>query len=271
MLRDEAHSIEEWLAFHVLQGVSRFVLYDNGSTDDGCARARRFARYVDVAIVPWPDTGYGFHHTQLRAFLNGTRRLVGTSDFVAYIDLDEFLYARDEGTLGAALAPFPAEVSAIAVNQRIFGASGLESSGEGLVTSRFTLAAPPGYPEAHYFKTVARPDRVKRFDSSHSAVLLRGIYALSDGRPMPPRREHPGYASVVADGAMRLHHYILKSREEFADKQLRWAMQDIHAKYDNAYFDARERSLRTTAVQESRLAAFAPRIRALIDAARGGA
>jgi len=33
ILKNEADYIEEWLAFHILQGVSRVILYDNNSSD----------------------------------------------------------------------------------------------------------------------------------------------------------------------------------------------------------------------------------------------
>ena len=191
---------------------------------------------------------------------------MGAADFLGYIDLDEFLYGSDDRSLVQALADFPPDVTAIAVNHRNFGSSGHEASTEGLVTSRFTLAAPADYAEAYWFKTVARPDRIAGFDSVHSVVPSSGTYVLSDGRPLPPRADHPGCASAVVYGALRLNHYPLKSRQEFERKKARWAGQDLRDKYTDAYFDNRDPLINT--VSDESLMAHAPRIRELIDLAR---
>jgi hypothetical protein len=266
MLKNEADYIEEWLAFHILQGVGRVILYDNNSSDDTCQRATSFAKHVDLQIVHWPDSADGFYRTQLLAYFDGARRLAGLADYVAFLDIDEFLFATDYRPLGDVLAGFPADVAAIAVNQRVFGSAAQLSSTGDLVTSRFTMAAAADHSEAHWFKTIARPDRIIEFDSSHSVVLNSGAYVLSDGRPLPPRSEHPGQSSIVAEGALRLHHYILKSRQEFELKKLKSSDQYLRDRYTDEYFDLRDISI--NAVCDERLKPFAPRIHEMIRRAR---
>ena len=46
--RDDADYLGEWIEFHRLVGVERFVLYDNGSTDD----------HLDV-LAPYLEEGAG--------------------------------------------------------------------------------------------------------------------------------------------------------------------------------------------------------------------
>jgi len=271
ILKNEADYVEEWLAFHILQGVSRVILYDNNSSDDTCPRARAFAKRIDVRIVPWPDSRDGFDLTQRLAYYDGSRRLAGIADYVGFLDLDEFLFTGDGRTLGQALAPFPSHVSAIAVNQRVFASAAERAATGGLVTSRFTLAAASDHPEGHWFKTVARPERIVGFDTVHSVVLTHGSYVLSDGRPLPPRVKHAGFSSVVADGALRLHHYILKSRQEFERKKQKWAGQDLGTRYTDEYFALRDRSISANGVRDDRLATYAARIQELIGSARAEA
>jgi len=269
ILKNEADYVEEWLAFHTLQGVGRIILYDNNSSDDTCRRATSFAKHVDLQIVHWPDSADGFDCTQRLAYLDGARRLAGLADYVAFIDLDEFVFASDYRPLGQVLAHFPADTAAIAVNQRVFGSAAQPSSTGDLVTSRFTRAAAADHPEGHWFKTIARPDRIVEFDSVHSVVLNSGSYVLSDGRPLPPRPEHPGQSSIVAEGALRLHHYILKSRQEFELKKLRWSGQDLRDRYTDAYFDLRDMSI--NAVCNERLKPLAARIHEMMRRARADA
>jgi hypothetical protein len=266
ILKNEADYIEEWLAFHTLQGVSRVILYDNNSSDDTCQRATSFAKLVDLQVVHWPDSADGFDYMQRLAYLDGAHRLAGLARYVAFIDLDEFMFASDYRPLGQVLADFPADTAAIAVNQRVFGSAGQPSSTGDLVTSRFTRAAASDHPEGHWFKTIARPERIVEFDSVHSVVLDSGAYVLSDGSPLPSRPEHPGHSSIVAEGALQLHHYILKSRQEFELKKLRWSGQDLRDRYTDEYFDLRDISI--NAVCDERLKPFAARIHEMISRAR---
>jgi hypothetical protein len=269
IVKDEEDYIEEWLAFHILQGVSRVVLYDNHSSDDTCRRARAFGLHARIEIVSWPDSTDGFDLAQRLAYYDGACRLAGVVDYAAFIDVDEFLFAADDRLLGPALAAFPEAVGAVAVNQRVFGSSGLLSSTGEPVTARFTSAAAADHPEAHWFKTIARPARVVGFDTVHSVVLTWGDYVLPDGRPLPPRTKHQGYSSIAVEGALRLHHYMLKSREEFEQKKRRWTGQDLSGRYTDEYFEERDRT--SNAVVDDRLRAFAPRILELVASVRAGA
>ena len=65
---------------------------------------------------------------------------------------------------------------------------------------------------------------------------------------------------------MRLHHYILKSRQEFELKKLRWSGQDLRDRYTDAYFDVRDMSI--NAVCDERLKPLAANIHEMISRAR---
>ena len=53
IFRDEARYLAEWLEFHQRQGVERFYLYENNSTDDW---ERALAPFSDaVELHRWPD------------------------------------------------------------------------------------------------------------------------------------------------------------------------------------------------------------------------
>jgi GT2 family glycosyltransferase len=54
---DEARDLREWIEFHRLQGVERFYLYDNGSTDDTEEVVRPYVEEGIAELVPWPHAG----------------------------------------------------------------------------------------------------------------------------------------------------------------------------------------------------------------------
>jgi len=220
ILRNESRSIPEWITFHQLHGVTVFRIYDNGS-DDGTVEKLR-----DLGIVPisWPDRPADFDVQQRAAYEDALTALTGKADFVALIDADEFLLGTP--SLAALLEAVPADIGAIAVQQRVFGSSGHVSDGDGLVIERFTRCAAPGHRSRHWFKTIARPEAVATVDSVHSVVLRAGRYGHADLSPLRQSADHPGFALDARDGPIVLHHYAIKSRAKFAGKQARWTGRD---------------------------------------------
>src|ERR1035437_1118064 len=57
LMLDEARDLREWIEFHRLQGVERFYLYDNGSTDDTEEVVRPYVEEGIAELVPWPHAG----------------------------------------------------------------------------------------------------------------------------------------------------------------------------------------------------------------------
>src|SRR5215207_1307624 len=92
--RDAASYLAEWIEFHRLMGVERFFLYDNGSSDD---HRELLAPYVadDIAVVhDWPMPFIGERGLALRrAFDHCLRVHRDDSRWIAFLDLDEFLFA----------------------------------------------------------------------------------------------------------------------------------------------------------------------------------
>ena len=267
IFKDEALYIEEWVAFHALQGVEVFVLFDNGSTDDTRAILGRIGArcgpLVSVEVVAWPGDAY--EAMQLSAYGEGARRLAGRADWVGFVDIDEFLFASAGTSLPEALAAFGPEVGAEAVGHRIFGSSGQTDYNADLVTARFTRCSGPEHPQSKWFKTLARPERVSGFDSAHSALLTSGEYVMADHGPLDRAGAgwHPGLAARIGPGEISLNHYMVKSREEFGWKQRRFAGKGLEHRYNDDYF--REHDSIGDEVERQELAALAATVRALIE------
>ncbi len=240
MVKDEAPYLAEFLAFHALVGVRHFRVYDNGSTDGTLALLNRLATHYDIEVFPWTVEGI---ERQQSAFNDACVALVGRHDWVAFIDADEFLFDPQHRPLPRVLAEVPADVGAIAINQRVFGSAGLtELSDDDLVTRRFTRRAPLTYDEHYWIKTIARPECVHRFQFSHSAHLKSGRYLLTDGSTREVAGSHPGKTTRVAEHGPLLHHYILKSWAEYQRKQKRGAVSDQGAmkRLTRDYFTERD-------------------------------
>jgi Glycosyl transferase family 2 len=236
LAKDEGLYIEEWIAFHFLQGVSEILIFDNESTDNMRDILARIARHAPVTVLDWPGDNY--YQMQMEAYRAGAKRLSRRAEWVAFIDIDEFLFSSRNLSMPRELAEFGSEVGAIAIGHRIFGSSGHAIYSPEFVTSRFVRCAKPDDPQSRWFKTIARPTAIERFDSAHSVILKSGAYLLADRTPL--QRDsldwHPGLANRVGHGNIRLFHYMVKSLEEYRWKQRRFGDKQLEDRYNDQFF-----------------------------------
>lgn len=121
MFRDEAKFLDEWISFHVNQGVSHFYLYNDDSTDG----------YVDVLEV-WIARGLvTLRNTnglsQEDTYLRFTEEFGNHHDWVAFIDIDEFLFAKlEKNSLPRELNRYK-RYSGVVIFWILFGSSGIRS------------------------------------------------------------------------------------------------------------------------------------------------
>ena len=261
VLRDERRYILEWIAHHRLLGVERFLIYDNESRDGGERLLAALQARGLAAVVTWKG---GSLQTQLDAFLAGAKALRFNADFVAFLDLDEFLGLDGDESLTSVLRSMPADVSALAVCQRVFGSGWRPAFEPDLVTARFTSRAPDSRDEHRWVKTIARPEFVLHFTSPHSVALSFGRYVMTDGLPFRPGA-HAGAADRLSHGRVHINHYMLKSREEFEAKQRRGGFLDAQQalRLDDSYFSARDPDC--NAVVDRQAAGRAAEVRAEIS------
>lgn len=211
-LRNEGEDLVEWLCFHRHVGASRFVVYDNESTD----ATRRI-----LASVPFRDaitvrtiTGTS---PQKRAFRDAVRRYRDTLDWVAFIDGDEYIVPLGDTALPTKLAEWEARaIDAVGLHWRTFGSSGHASRPEGLLTESFTHRAPDDASYNRHVKTLARLPQVRRMVTPHY-FQVSGAYRLDDGSEPPPGFEGVGPPATFNEG-LAIHHYITKSRAQCARK-----------------------------------------------------
>jgi hypothetical protein len=131
-------------------GFGRFVLYDNASTDGGkegvlASGAREF-----VQIIDWP-----FRHGQLPAYQHFKENFAQDYDWVAFLDLDEFIHLLIDRDVRQLLARC-GEHNAVLVNWLNFGPSGHVASPAGLVIGNYTSRLPEQTPVNRHVKSVVR-------------------------------------------------------------------------------------------------------------------
>jgi hypothetical protein len=239
--RNEGPYLLEWIAWHRLCGMERITLYSNESDDGSDALLARLGALGIIDYRPWP--GIEGRSSQLAAYQDAIVRC--ETRWIAFLDLDEFLNLKRDETVGGFLARFPANVSAIGLNWRIFGSAGRTEKEPGLVMERFTRAAPLDHGTSRQTKTIAVAADIYKV-TAHRVRLMhgRGRYVDAAGEPLDPGR---GFAPSRHDH-VQVNHYVLKSRAEFESKRARGSalravgdpMKFTHR--DGDYFDDHDRN-----------------------------
>lgn len=218
IFRNEGPYILEWIAFHRALGIDRCLIADNASDDGSAALLAALDRAEVIDHIPWP--GRPGQPPQLPAYGEILRRHGEETDWIAFIDADEFLLPAPGCELRALLAGLGRrpEVGAVAVNWALYGSAGRAAPGEGLVTERFPARAARDAPVHRHVKTILRPAAFAGFlDTPHLFRLRDGAGVVhADGTPfLPVAGRAAGLSRAVVWEPLRLNHYAVKSAHEF--------------------------------------------------------
>ncbi len=212
VFQDEAPYLKEWIEFHRMMGVQRFVLADDRSTDDFRSVLRPYidAGEVELLSVPCPRRWRGrawirYQSATLRALCDQLR---GVSRWLALVDVDEFIVPTEAGTLLELLREHE-DLGGLYVRWEPFGTSYVERlAARDLLTDRMRLKwrFTPGHDMLG--KSIVKPHRVRRADI-HRCELLPG-HAYADSNP-GMQSESP---------RIKVHHYWSRDERFLLDVKL---------------------------------------------------
>jgi hypothetical protein len=224
IFKDEAPYLAEWVTFHQMMGVREFYLYDNGSTDDWRRELLPELRSGTVQVTDWAAPS---GDAQLSAYRDCLDHRRGRARWMAFIDIDEFLFSPTGKTLPAVLSSYERH-PAVIVRWHVYGPSGLKEPPQGLVTETFRLRAPDDHLLSAYGKPVVDPRR------TISHVTTPHLFMHYDARK-PWRFDHPvdeagrifSGPSITPTEVLRINHYYVKSESEALAKWRRGPVMDV--------------------------------------------
>jgi len=238
--KNESKYLFEWIVFHYYQGVDKFFLIDNKSTDSSRRILDCLSKVINISCEDWNDN-FSFQ-SQVNYYSKYANLLKGKADFLISIDIDEFVGTTDF-SLASHLRALDKNVSAIALNQKIFASSGKTDFEPLLVIDRFNRRGEDISSESQWCKVICRPDSISKYLTVHCVKIEKGIYITSDGVEVNPNQT--GVCERVGHGDIKLHHYILKSYSEFRSKQSCWRLDGnsdkVIDRYSDNYFFSREK------------------------------
>jgi Glycosyl transferase family 2 len=208
IFKNEAPFLEEWLAWHRVIGVSHFFLYDNGSTDGGADLIRGAA---DITLSDWPR-----RPGQLAAYRDVIAHHARRYDWVAFIDVDEFIHPLEDDTVWPALARADG-FSAMLVHWRVFGPSGWDHRPPGLVLENYIQRSPDDDAGNRHVKTIVRGADVLDAGINPHEFATSGPVCNAAGQAVP----NIAIQTTACHQHLVINHYQSRSRQDWAEKLAR--------------------------------------------------
>ena len=205
IFREEAPFLDEWIAFHRGVGASHFYLYNNFSTDHFREVLAPWVEAGVVTLIDWPrPVG------QLPAYRDCLRRARRHCRWIAFIDIDEFLFRPDGVADVRPVLREYADLPGLEVWQLFFGANGHESRPDLPVTEAYRRRAPASRTTV---KTIANP----RF------VYKVGVHQFKfwGGPALDTARRRVIDMLPAALDRLRINHYWSRSLEDLRTKVAR--------------------------------------------------
>jgi len=91
IFKNEAHILEEWINLHLKEGVEHFYLINNDSTDNYMNIIEKYKDFISLKQISG-------NAKQIEAYENFKEQIINETNWIAIIDLDEFVFSSKKDT-----------------------------------------------------------------------------------------------------------------------------------------------------------------------------
>ncbi len=222
IFKNETLSLKEWIEYHLLVGVDHFYLYNNFSTDNYEQVLEPYIKDGIIDLIEWQVVP----PSQLQAYEHCFTNFRDETQWIAFIDLDEFICPINKTSLSEWLKDFEG-FHALIIYWKIFGTNGLiEHDPKRLIIEQYTASWEKYYDLG---KTIFNTNfYIYRFQNKDLHTFSAKITFWGINIPIPPVNEFKkfiryhsnriGYHRNSNNFTIQLNHYWSKSYIEFARK-----------------------------------------------------
>ena len=241
IFKDEAPYLREWIEYHMLIGVDHFYFYDNNSADGYESVLQPYLDRGIATLIKWPK-----EHAQTEAYEDCIRQFKKESDWIGFIDVDEFI-------VPVGVRSFPRFLNrlsnkpAVLIYWRFFGSGGMiDRDRHGLVTEDFVVASEKLYSKGKCFYNT-HFDYLQ--DDPRNKSMFHVLWTKVHGFSIPPADIfgrmmvfHDYYPPAKKGIPVQLNHYAVKSFMEHREKNKKGdVFYDRPTHGDSVFFGRDER------------------------------
>jgi len=216
IFKNEAVAMSEWLEHYRNEGVEHFYLINNGSTDS-------FRHKVTASDITLYDNDK--RHAQVEHYNYFLDKIKTECEWIAVVDLDEFIYARLEyKTIPEYLDTLSDTIGAVEINWKMFGSNGHIKQPASIIEGFFKR-------QLNMHQNVKSICRTKYLNSFgiHSSVHSGKTIKFSNQNE-----------KLVSQAPLHLNHYAIQSWEWFKNIKMTRGSANVlkhdHVRNKN-YFD----------------------------------
>ncbi len=213
MFQNEAPYLKEWIEFHKLVGVQHFILFNDRSEDQYLEVLQPYLESGEVEVIDWfADPQKKWIPQQKKCFNEGLKRTRGICHWVAFIDVDEFLFPVQQGSLIDFLRGYE-RFGGVRINWQNYGTSNVDKIPEkSLLIETLVRKLPTTHAKNHACKSVVQPERVRNSGSIHVFEYKKPYYDV-----FPNKSTNP-YTIDVSQ--VRINHYWTRDEMYFRKVKL---------------------------------------------------
>lgn len=219
IFKNEAPYIKEWIEYHKITGVQHFYLYNNFSSDTYKNILEPYINNGEVTLIDWPIA-----QGQMSAYKHCVDNFSNDTNWIAFIDLDEFIVPNREDTIIPLLKRFESNRPVVIAYWKMFGTSGnIDKDPDKFIIERFVVCWRKYTNIGKFFFNTAY-DYANEL-KENSAMHIH--WAKYKGHRLPPVNFDD---NVICSGinkvenaipSVQINHYFTKSYEEYLDKKSR--------------------------------------------------
>ena len=221
IFKNESAIMEEWLNHYIKEGCSKFLLIDNGSTDNYLPILKKYKNIVVLARDPKK-------HAQIELYNKYFLKAVRYYKWTLVCDLDEFIYARKKfRTIKEFLDSVSNNVCQIAIPWKIFGSNGYSTMGKGepksaisAFTKRINYDKKEGLQgvgkiigdiKMDLCKCIVRSKSIKRINIHNHELYHDFTIGSNYQRQTNPSFMTPCNETILNASNLHLNHYAIQS------------------------------------------------------------
>ncbi len=214
--KNEAPYLREWIEFHRIVGVDHFFLYNNNSEDGHEDVLKPYVESGLVTLTDWPED-----HAQVKAYEDCIRRFSDRTQWIGFIDADEFIVPLEGSSIADYLSRFRSR-PAVLMYWRLFNSAGMLTRDRArLVTEDFVVASRK---LSNKGKCFFNTDWTYLGGSALNRSMFHVLWTQRWGIPIPPFDEFGDIPLIYRgrrDIPVQLNHYSIRSKEEYMEKDVK--------------------------------------------------